>query len=521
MTNYIFKEEKGMLNHVRCVAFFISIAILFQAFSQPLGPGKQKFTKKQIFTPFPDGKANAATKNNLPDACKQGISNNWMSFTKTMTPEVQHPNGSKLFSDDAQLGQLLTTFLTNLGKDNKTKSFSVFFTKIHLLILHQLYQYLTKIYTVFNMTHIDALVPSTDSNNVYREGYLVEGAKQALTRKTLIINHLINIVEAQSNGAIRARFPTLPPFLATYAGNVLMKHDYGADLTVMLDQAEIALFTDKKIQEIVKPSVTAMRDNYLSLFADYLKFFNRYTQTLHQDDTSRGYIGTNDFVKHAQRIGQLLESGAPKVNVQMSTQEKVAWLRSLKKLNPPMFFYDNETMRGLKIIPMLAKSLPKNVEKVPYPAKLVEDARQGTPYKPKFGPESTTQLAFFKKNRLYVNIPTMQYLYTQELLPQPDWLNSVEGIMKMLQVCLGDFSSLLDPVFANEDILDPCLECIVYNASVKAGLLGSSSDKNCTICHAFIKSIQDKLAADAAQKKQPDLTIPDQGGPSIPDGGNP
>lgn len=470
--------------------------------------GSNKLSCQDVFNAFPDGTANAQTKNNLPLACQKGTSNTWTSFIKTGTPDVNHPSGSDIFPDDQTLGQLLTTFLTNLSENGTTRNFTIYFTKIHLTILHQLYMYLTKIYSVFNMTHIDSI-----------DLYLTQDAKQALTKKTLIINHLINIIEAQSNGAIRARFPTLPPHLATYTGNMLMKHDYGADVSIMLDKSEEFLLTNSALQGLIKPTVDNMRTSYLSLFGDYLRLFNHYTLALHQDDTSRGYAGINEFAKHAKRIAQYMEKFAH-TNAPTDTKEKVVWLRSLDKLNPPLFFYDAETLRGLKIIPALAKSLPKNVENVPWPAKIVEDAKNGTYYKPKFGPESTTLLAYFKDNRLYVNIPTMQYLYTQELLPQPDWLNTVEGVMKMLQACLGDFSALIDPILSKEDILDPCMECIVRNASMKAGL-AAQGDSSCEICQTFIGAIKTKIAAEEAQQQQPPpITIPGggPGGLNVPGG---
>ena len=194
--------------------------------SQP-GPGKAPLTPTQVFTSFLDGKADVTTKDNMPEGCKKGANISWMSFIKDTSPNINHPAGSQIFSDDAQLGELLTIFLTNLNANETAKGFTVYFTKIHLIIFDQFYKYLTKIYTVFNMTHLDTL-----------KDYLTQDMQQGLTKKTLIINHLINIIEAQSNGAIRARFPTLPANLATYAGNVLMKHDYGADLSILIENAE-------------------------------------------------------------------------------------------------------------------------------------------------------------------------------------------------------------------------------------------------------------------------------------------
>jgi hypothetical protein len=490
--------------HCFCHFFFIIVLInFFELNTQPV-TGTTKLTAQDVFNAFPDGTANAETKNNLPLACQKGASHSWTSFIKTATPPVTHPSGATLFADDATLGRLLTTFLTNLDQDDTTRAFTVYFTRIHLLILHQLYMYLTKIYVVFNMTHIDTI-----------QNYLTQDAQQALNKKTLIINHLINIIEAQSNGAMRARFPTLPAHLATYAGNVLMRHDYGADLTVMLDKSEVALVTDKNLQELIKPTIGRLRDSYLALFGDYLLFFNQYTQTLNQQNTTRGYVGINSFAQHAQHIAQLMQQYSPPINSSLSMQEQITTLRSLKKLNPPMFFYDAETMRGLKIIPLLAQSIPKNVQNVPWPAKLVEDANNQVRYQPKFGPQTDMLLAFFENNRLYVNIPTLQYQYTQELLPQPDWLNSVDGVMKMLQACVGNFAALLDPIFAQEDILDPCLECIVRNAAVKAGIVTAPGGVSCTACTAFINGIAAQLAAEASDNQPPPLVVPG-GGPLTP-----
>ena len=125
---------------------------------------------------------------------------------------------------------------------------------------------------------------------------------------------------------------------------------------------------------MIKPSIDATRDNYLSLFADYLRLFNQYTQTLWQDDTSQGYVNVNEFVKHAQRIMQIMEKTTSQPTANMKMNDQITWLRNVNKVNPPLFFYNAETMRGLKLIPALAKSLPKNVESVPWPKKIVEDA---------------------------------------------------------------------------------------------------------------------------------------------------
>ena len=151
----------------------------------------------------------------------------------------------------------------------------------------------------------------------------------------------------------------------------------------------------------------------------------------------------------------------------------------------------------------------------------------GAHYKPKFGPETGIPLAYFDETgkRLFVNIPTMQYLYIQELLPQPAWLNSMEGVMKMVQACLGDFSKLLDPLFINEGILDPCLQCIIQNGSLKAGLV-SASQTTCGTCEEFITVIKKGLELAKQQSDAPPPfsapSIPGQDdAPSVPNGSTP
>lgn len=505
--------------------FMMSFFIVVSSFSVE---ERTALTKDQVLNPFArndNGRAiaNAHTKSRLPVACRRGAQQALLSFTKSIYPEVNHPDGNLLFPDDPALNGLFQIFLTNLQKNDLSKNFTVYFTKIHLLVLHELYIYLTKIYTVFNMTHIDLLVPIKDAQGKVKEGYLQEGIQQGLNQKTLIINHLINIIEAQSNGAVRARFPSLDPLVATYAGNMLMQHDYGVDLNILMDEF---LLSSTEAQKAVQPTIETMRSSYFGLLSDYLKFFNRYTQTLHQDDTGKGYVGSNRFVQHAKKIAGYMQKfdhipdpahkttvkdGKPEVS-----QEKIAWLRSLKKINPPLFFYDEQTMRGLKIVPALAKSLPKNVQKVPWPSTIVEAANAKRHIKPLYGLQTDILIAFFNKNntRLFVNIPTpTKYIYVQELLPQPDWLNSQEGITKMLQACLGDFSALLDPIFDKDLILDPCIQCIIGKAASKAGLTVSKNDKSCEESGAFVKAINDQIAKNQASQSLPTLSDDEESQP--------
>ena len=181
-------------------------------------------------------------------------------------------------------------------------------------------------------------------------------------------------------------------------------------------------------------------------------------------------------------------------------------LKSAQQITPPLFFYDTPSIRALKVIPQLAHALPLNTISIEWPKALVDAAQTGSTLKDKFRYESTIPLAYFTDSKgkkvtspksakhLYVNIPTMQYLYVQEVLPQPAWLNSADGVIKMLRACVGDFSILFDPVFKDQSIIDPCLGCIIANAAQKAGL--SPVDvRYCQATAAYLKGIEAALNA--------------------------
>lgn len=436
---------------------------------------------------------NAHNKSNVPVAVANGFQVSFCSFTKTATPVVVHPAAGSLFPDDGALSQLLDTFLQSIQDDTY---FTVYFSKIHLLYLHELYIYLIKIYSVFNLTPLNSL-----------EQYLDEESKTSIIKKKLIINHLISIIEAQSNQAVIARFPGgFPKHLATYAGNVLMKNDYGANLDMMLKDSEKTLLTDPSVQAILKPTYDTKRSQYLTMLGNYLKFFNAYGAALSKPDQNKAFTGINLFVSHAERIKKIIDAASNPISPSLPPAERLKALEKVQEINPPLFFYDTPSLRALTVIPQIAQSLPKNVAKIPWPDALVKAAQSGSTLKDKFGYESNIQLAYFttKKGKkttdksqaanLYVNIPTMKYIYQQEILPQPTWMNSYDGIIKMLRACVGDFSVLFDPVFKYEAILDPCLACIIQNAAQQAGLT-QPNDRYCKAASAYLDGIQNALNA--------------------------
>lgn len=451
----------------------------------------------------------SANKYALPTAVSAGIKNVAQSFLRTNT-HPYHPPASDLFQGDAALAGQLDDFLNSVKSDDY---FLVYFSRIHLILLHTLYNYLTKIYTTFNLTHIDTIWD-----------YIHNEATQALNKKTLIINHLVNLIEAQANQSFRARFPGLPQMVATHAGFTMLLHDYGAELNLLIEKQEEAIFTDTGAQEAVR----TMRGRYLNLFGKYLKFSRNFTQTLYQPDPLIG----STFVKHARNIEKIITAVTPTVSQNADAKSRALELQTLKTINPPLFFYQDEVVRILKIVPKIAQSLPKKSENVPWPRTIVQAAINHTPGTSKFGEaimDPKIPIAYFlnidgqvTRNQsdaleLFATIPTLSNIHAQQLLPQPNWLNSYQGVMLMMRAILGDFTALLDPIFNDHQILDPCMKCIVSNAGVAAGIVADDQayKKVCQECQTFLEQLRKALA----QPEQPEVPImpPDQG----PDSGAP
>lgn len=414
--------------------------------------------------------------------------------------EKNHPSGSELFPSNTVFAQQLNIFLSKIEKNTY---FLVYFSRIHLVILHELYKYLTKIFTLFNMSHVE---------NVSE--YLINESTTALNKKTLIINHLLRLIESQSNQAIIARFPGLPQHLATTAGFTMMKHDYGADLDLLIDKQEDFLFTDSGPKQIIKD----MRNEYLDIFGSYLAFFNAYTATLNQPDPFYG----STFMQHALTIEKKLSDSSFLSIEKNSKDQRVALLRSIKLINPPLFLYNSESLSAVRTISTLAKKIPTYAEKVPWPRKVVEDARNPQPIRDKNGIAITNQPAAYfldsdgnrttnsaSARNLFVNIPTLQHMYSQEIVSQPTWLNSSSGIILMLRACLGDFAALLDPLFIDDNIFDPCIRCILTNAALKASLIEKNeiATKACTDCQDYLSFLRQQVSTD----QQSESTLPDIG----------
>lgn len=463
------------------------------------------------------GIINASSKYSTPLGSRVAANRLKTSYTRTQVKK-NHPSGSALFRQDGNLAGLLNNFLSSVeelvGKDfqerfaQETDNYFIsYFSRIQLTILHELYQYLIAIYTSFNMTHVNTL-----------EEYIVNEHTYALNRKTMIINHLVAIIEAQANQAISMRFPNIPQHIATRMGPMMMKQDYGADLNLMIEGEELSLFDELQTQQYYQKR----RQVYTVIFGKYLLLFKNYTQTLFIQDTEYG----TRFARLARDIKQVINAAQPTLGSYANIQSLMNALRTIKTINPPLFFYDDETLRGLNLIPAIAQELPKNAQPIPWPDQLMKDAASGDPVTTKFGNVvSAVPRAYFvdatgkitrngaQAARLFVNIPTAQNMYSQEVKKQPAWLNNTEGVMLMLRACLGDYSALLDPRLQQEEILDPCIRCIVINASLAAGIGGSQQEaaQACKECKSYLQQLRTLMKQTDKEELPPPPPPPDLG----------
>ncbi len=132
-----------------------------------------------------------------------------VSFTQVQQ-QLQTPVKA-IFPAGSDLASAYANFMSAL---QSSPGFLPIFKKIHITALHQLYMYLTGIYTALNMTHIDDM-----------KAYMLTEKTYALNKKTLIVNHLMRVIMAQLNQALRATMPGLAENYAIAAGMTCIQSD--------------------------------------------------------------------------------------------------------------------------------------------------------------------------------------------------------------------------------------------------------------------------------------------------------
>ncbi len=169
-----------------------------------------------------------------------------ISFTQVQQ-ELKKPTGP-LFPHHPQLETAYTNFMNAM---HETPSFLPLFKKIHITALHQIYLYLTGIYTALNMTHIDDV-----------KSYMITEKQYALNKKTLIINHMLALVMAQLNQSLRALLPGIPENYALNAGMACVQSDKISDPNIFILDMEQSVLAVLGLEKLEPSQITA---TYLAL----------------------------------------------------------------------------------------------------------------------------------------------------------------------------------------------------------------------------------------------------------------
>lgn len=338
-----------------------------------------------------------------------------------------YPSGAELFPSAPDVAAKFNTMIASVQKNPQVIEF---FRKVQMLSMIALYDYIMKIYLNFNLLHTgcnqDQETPTADV-----AVYLLDDATYATNKKKLLINHFVNIIQAQLGSYMISYIPTMPQDMAVSFGKIFLANDCGIDLQQ---------FTKPQTD----PAVIAQQKIYLQFLQQYIDFFQTYTNYLGQ--TTK--LGSNQYYDLAQAY--------QKASTDATT--------SASKLNPAMFFYDAETLRAIQFIPFVASTIPDKSQFLPWAPVAVNAAQKQLTvdnhpiayFKDAAG-QKTTQQAQAKS--LFMLVQKDTSLLEEELLAQPAWLNNKEGSVRILKACLGDISALV-----GAGVIDASLETIIQKA---------------------------------------------------------
>ena len=192
----------------------------------------------------PDGSAVKITPKNQyqMSAVSQSLNKNFASnFTGSRA--IQLP---KLTFNDATTTQAYNNFVTALEDEPK---FISMFKKIHITALHQLYQYLVGISATLNLMNINDL-----------KTYIILESQLGINKKTLILGHLVDLLQSQLTQTIQGIMPGMPDQVAIRAGMSAL-HNQGSNnlnmFTLDMEQSVVTilgmdLLTQDQVALIVK-----------------------------------------------------------------------------------------------------------------------------------------------------------------------------------------------------------------------------------------------------------------------------
>lgn len=348
-----------------------------------------------------------------------------------------YPDGSLLFANNPDIA---TKFNVMIAQIKKNPNLIEFFRKIHILSLNHLYNYIMKIYTNLNLTN-PGCSQDTENPTADVQAYLTNEATYATNKKKLLVNHFLNIIQAQFGASIVSYVTTTPPDMAVALGKLFVHNDCGINLK------------DFTVPQ-TDPAVIANQELCIAFLQKYIDFFQSFTNYLSKVNP----MGINQYYTIAQSINGLTNSST--------------------KMNPAMFFYDTESMRSIQFIPFVAGTIPTNSQLIPWAPSIVNAAvknltSNGSPiayFKDAAGKKTQNQS---DAHSLHLVVATGSVLFEEELRAQPAWMNTQDGSIRILQACLGNFAALV-----GLGILDSTLEKIIQKAlNLKAVSSTSSTQK--------------------------------------------
>lgn len=333
----------------------------------------------------------------------------------------KYPSGAALFPKNSNVA---TQFDGVIASIQHNQELIKFFRKIHLNCLNQMYAYFMEIYTNLLVRHVGSSRDASGKVIVDTQSFLVDEQTYATNQKILIMSYLVNLIESQFHAMTLAYSKKTPYIFATVAGKMVIQNDFSIDLSVFCSPQ-----TDQAMQSI--------QSSYIDFLKKYINFFQTYTNLLSQQDKATGFT---QFYTAAQNI----ISGSYQTS-----------------MNPGMFFYDDESLRAIKMIPYLAGQLPAKTIAIGWAENVVDAAKKGLI-------KDGHRVAYFKDSEnnitqdpskadsLHLLSKSGDNIFEEELLKQPDWLNSAQGVISMVQACLGDFSKIVGLY-----ILDPFTQAIL------------------------------------------------------------
>lgn len=346
-----------------------------------------------------------------------------------------YPDGAVFFPNNSDLASKFNIMIDAIKKNPNVIEF---FRKVQINALNQIYEHLMKIYLNFNLTNPgcnqETVEPTADV-----PAYLNDEATYATNKKKLLINHFVNLIQAQFGASIVSYVATTPPEMAVSFGKIFITNDQGIDLKNFA-------------QPQTDPKITADQTVYIDFLKKYIDFYQTYTNYLAQSDA----MGINQYSIIAKNISKL---------------------PATTTLKPAMFFYDVESLRSIQFIPFVASTIPEKSQLIPWAPTIVNAAVKNLA-------QDGHPIAYFKdatgkktQNRqqaqsLFLIIKTGSSLFEEELLAQPAWLNTKDGSVRVLRGCLGDISALV-----GIGILDETLEKIIQKATGQADNTSAAKKK--------------------------------------------